>query len=171
MPNAIASTEIIQMVLRQALALAFAAAALMATQTTCAGDTSGAPARVMPATGTAQPVVAPLPGPVERTCAPWDGPALEFAAKAGDSWLIADIWRSPSDIGPGDIQLGDAKKGSVRICTDRVWTGPGSCRVVKRGTVKVSKAAAGFYAGSIEAEGIKAQFEGQLPNAVGTFCG
>jgi hypothetical protein len=159
------------MVLSRAMALALAAVALMAAQPSCAGDTSGASARVMPATGTAQQAMAPLPGPVERTCAPWDGPGLEFAAKAGDFWLIADIWRAPSDIGPGDIPMGDAKTGSVRICKDRVWTGPGSCRVVKRGTVKVSKAAGGSYAGSIEAEGIKVQFEGQLPKGVGPFCG
>jgi hypothetical protein len=170
MPNAITFMEIIQVVLSRSIALALTAMTLMAAQPSCADDKSGAPARVMLATGTAQSA-ARLPGSVERTCAPWDGPGLEFAAKAEESWLIAGIWRAPSDIGPGDIQSGDAKTGSVRICKDRVWTGPGSCTMVKRGTVKVSKAAGGFYAGSIEAEGIKAQFEGKLPSGVGPFCG
>jgi hypothetical protein len=160
------------MVLSRATALALVVMALMVAQPSCAGDQLGTSARVMPAaTDITQPVMVLLPGPVERTCAPWDGPGLEFAAKAGESWLIADIWKAPSDIGPGDIELGDAKKGSVRICKDRVWTGPGSCTVVKRGIVKVSKTSEGFYAGSIEADGIQAHCEGTLPKGVGLFCG
>jgi hypothetical protein len=170
MPNTITSLEIIQLILSRSMALTLAAMMLMAAKPSSADDKSGAPARVIPATGTAQSA-ARFPGAVERTCAPWDGPGLEFAAKSEESWLIADIWRAPSDIGPGDIQLGEAKTGTIRICKDRVWTRPGSCTVVKRGTVKVSKAAGGFYAGSIEAEGIKAQFEGELPSGVEPFCG
>jgi hypothetical protein len=159
------------MILRRAITLAFEIVAVMVAQPSWADNTLGAAARVMPSTGTVQPAAVRPPGPVERTCAPWDGPGIEFAAKAGDSWLVADIWKAPSDIGPGEIQLGDAKTGTVRICKNRVWTGHGSCRVVKQGTVKVSKAAGGLYAGSIDADGIKGQFEGQLANGVGPFCG
>jgi hypothetical protein len=83
--NSITSTEIIQVLLNRSMALALVAMTLMAAQPSCADDTSGAPARVMPATGTAQPAMALLPGPVERTCAPWDGQGLEFAAKAEKS--------------------------------------------------------------------------------------
>jgi len=113
------------------------------------------------------------PGQVERTCAPWDGPATEFAAKAGDVWLIADIWKAPSSITPGVIELGDAKTGSVRICRERIWSGQGSCRVARRGQVTVSTATDGFYAGSIEAEGLEARFEGRLPapEQDKRFCG
>jgi hypothetical protein len=117
----------------------------------------------VPALASGDNAGAPAPGPVERTCAPWDGPATEFAAKAGDVWLIADIWRAPASIEPGKIELGDAKTGSVRICRERIWTGQGSCRVVRRGQVTVSTATNGFYAGSIEAEDLKANFEGRLP--------
>jgi hypothetical protein len=112
-------------------------------------------------------------GAVERTCAPWDGPGTEFAAKTGDSWLIADVWRAPDSIEPGTIELGDAKTGSVRICRERIWSGAGSCRVARRGQVTVSTATNGFFAGSIEADGLKAHFEGRLPapEQGKRFCG
>jgi hypothetical protein len=168
-PNIMASAEHLQGVLGRSIAWAVAAMALVAAQPRQTEQESGAAPKVVTAPGAAQS--AALPRSVERTCAPWDGPGLEFAAKAEDRWLVADVWRAPSDIGPGEIQLGDAKTGSVRICTSRYGSGPGSCAVAKHGTVRLSKAAAGYYAGSIETEGLKAEFAGSLPDGAGPFCG